>query len=164
MAVRKWQRSSVMRFTELTGLRIRHLAAVLTVATVLAGCVNEGMTTPDRSRFSPTAQEQAELIAYGQAGMISKRCQANPRLLVSNAEFEKTLGKTIERAKAAGVRVQYEAAVLLGVTKEEAMLIGATYMAERGIVPEQSETWCAAGRYEMRNKTRIGKYLYEYTY
>jgi hypothetical protein len=47
----------------------------------------------------------------------------------------------------------------MGLTKPQAQALGTEYRASRRIVAGQPETWCAAGRYEVANKTRIGKYL-----
>jgi hypothetical protein len=137
---------------------------VLFLTLFLAACVSQGINEPDAARFQPTKEEQVELIAYAHANAISEYCTSNPRFLMKHSEYERVLGGTFERAKAAGVRVQYEYAVLMGISKTDAAKIGDAYRAERGIDPGKGESWCEAGRYEIRNKTRIGKYIYEYEY
>jgi hypothetical protein len=129
----------------------------LLLALFLTACVPQGATEPDLARFQPTKEEQAELTAFGHAGAISKVCSGEFRR--NYQEAERVLRPVVDRAQAAGVRAQYEPAVLLGLTSTKMRQIGLAYEAERGIVREDRETWCAAGRYEVTNKTMVGKYL-----
>jgi hypothetical protein len=137
----------------------RPVVSVLLLVGLMAAtaCVPTGATVPDKARFSPTAEEQAEMTALGHANAIAKLCRSGINL--NTVASRKALEPIVERAQAAGVRVQYEPATLLGLSKAEAQQIGLAYRTKRGIVPSQPETWCAAGRYELRNKTRVGKFL-----
>ena len=130
----------------------RSFACVVAVA-LAAGCVPAG-NAPETARFVPTAQEQAELQAYGLAVLIANRCGGDLR--ANTREADRVLRTTVERAQDAGVRSLSD---LVGISRAEGRKVGQAYEAERGIVRDNPATWCAAGKYEVANKTRIGSYL-----
>jgi hypothetical protein len=140
-----------------TFARRKHLAFAIVGVAALSACVPEGANVLQTAQFSPTKEEQAELIAFGHASAIARGCSGD--VWLNELAAQRNLQPIADRAKAAGVRAQYETATLMGMTRTQAQEIGAKYEASRGIVPRERETWCAAGSYEVANKTRIGQYL-----
>jgi hypothetical protein len=137
--------------------RRKLIALVIVCVAVLTACVPEGANVPQTAQFSPTKEEQAELIAFGHASAISRGCSGD--VWLNELVAQRNLQPIADSAKANGVRAEYETATLMGMTRTQAQEIGAKYQASRGIIPRERETRCAAGRYEVANKTRIGQYL-----
>lgn len=127
--------------------------ACLFLGVIAAGCV-PAENAPETARFVPTAQEQAELQAYGLAVLIADRCDGDLR--ANTREADRVLRPTVERAQEAGVRNLTD---LVGISRAEGRKMGQAYVAERSIVQNSPATWCSAGKYELANKTRIGSYL-----
>ena len=144
---------------------MRILLAALT-ALSLAGCAEpvSGPTAAAASAASDVPSSKRVLpdyayetsFNYAMASTIVKTC---PQLELRILERRRMLEPLIRRLKSDGYSEPFILQAIQNVSRERLLQDTTAYTRKRGIVPDNAESFCAAGRLEIAEGTEIGRYL-----
>ncbi|HQU70173.1 MAG TPA: DUF5333 family protein [Albidovulum sp.] len=106
-----------------------------------------------------TAKVPKEVVDFGidlgLADQIAKNCRRGFRV---NRPYEKAWVRTFEK-KYGSSPAWMELELDQVISQREAQDVAIAYIQRRDIVVTDGKTWCAAGKAEVAEKTRIGKLL-----